>query len=382
MEQSNNIVTALLQTAANTAELPKTGKNDGADEFQKLLEEKSQAKDPLTEERPRTEKPAEAKKPVKADGQKKLQDPAEQSKEAAMQGLTVVGTAPEAMLNTVAIVKADLVDEGVGIPVGDGWVLVNSQQLQTAIDNGQVQPEMQEGTQTMDVSDPEADAMLEATAPGADNSPAAMLEKVVAEQTGQEIQPEAGEAQPQAKDGDGEVELLEVEQAPQRVFHDVEAAPVKVGEVYDARQTDEADVVKQVDTRISQALQDGESLVRIQLTPENLGSVTVEISQSADGILHVALNARSGETRSLLERHAGDLQGLLSSRGQQDVQVEVQRQSESQQNQNQQHQNYDGRNGHAQDGQERRQSRREHTSSQDFMQQLRLGLIPMDGEDI
>ena len=43
----------------------------------------------------------------------------------------------------------------------------------------------------------------------------------------------------------------------------------------------------------------------------------------------------------------------------------------------------DGHNGHAQDGQERRQQRREHTSSpQDFMQQLRLGLIPMDGEDI
>ena len=67
---------------------------------------------------------------------------------------------------------------------------------------------------------------------------------------------------------------------------------------------------------------------------------------------------------------------MLSSRGQ-EVQVDVQRQQESQQGQNQQHQqNYDGHNGHAQDGQERRQQRREHTSPQDFMQQLRLGLIP------
>ena len=67
---------------------------------------------------------------------------------------------------------------------------------------------------------------------------------------------------------------------------------------------------------------------------------------------------------------------MLSSRGQ-EVQVDVQRQQESQQGQNQQHQqNYDGHNGHAQDGQERRQQRREHTGPQDFMQQLRLGLIP------
>ena len=377
---SNNPALGMLQAIAAQSQGIKTGKGDADSDFQKLMDKAASGQpDSAVEDRPRAEKPAEVKKPVKADGQKKAQDPAEQSEEAAVQGLTVVGTAPAAMLNTVAIVKADSVDEGVGIPMGDGWVLVNSQQLQTAIDNGQVQPELQEGAQAMDVSDPKADAMLEATAPGADNSPAAMLEKVVAEQTGQEVQAEAGEAQPQQQDDTQEVELLDVEQGAQRIFHDVEAAPVKVGEAYGVQQVDEPDVVKQVDAQIGQALQDGESLVRIQLTPENLGSVTVEISQSADGILHVALNARSSETRSLLERHAGDLQGLLNSRNQQEVQVEVQRQSESQQNQNQQ--NYDGHNGHAHDGQERRQSRREHTSSQDFMQQLRLGLIPADGDE-
>ena len=376
MDQVNsNPALAILQAITSQNQLPKTGRSDADSDFQKLMDKAASGQpDSAVEDRPRAEKPAEVKKPVKADGQKKAQDPAEQSEEAAVQGLTVVGTAPAAMLNTVAIVKADSVDEGVGIPMGDGWVLVNSQQLQTAIDNGQVQPELQEGAQAMDVSDPKADAMLEATAPGADNSPAAMLEKVVAEQTGQEVQAEAGEAQPQQQDDTQEVELLDVEQGAQRIFHDVEAAPVKVGEAYGVQQVDEPDVVKQVDAQIGQALQDGESLVRIQLTPENLGSVTVEISQSADGILHVALNARSSETRSLLERHAGDLQGLLNSRNQQEVQVEVQRQSESQQN-------YDGHNGHAHDGQERRQSRREHTSSQDFMQQLRLGLIPADGDE-
>lgn len=184
------------------------------------------------------------------------------------------------------------------------------------------------------------------------------------------------EVKPQGEEDDAQVELLDTQQGPRQLFRDVEAAPVKVGEAYDVQETQEPDVARQIDTQLAQALEKGESMVRIQLTPEHLGSVTVEISQSADGILRVALSAHSAETRGLLERHAGDLQGMLSSRGQ-EVQVDVQRQQESQQGQNQQHQqNYDGHNGHAQDGQERRQQRREHTSPQDFMQQLRLGLIP------
>ena len=95
----------------------------------------------------------------------------------------------------------------------------------------------------------------------------------------------------------------------------------------------------------------------------------------------VELTAHNADTRGLLERHAGDLQGMLAGRTQQNVEVNVQRQQESQQDQNQQHQhNYDGHNGHAQDGQERRRQHQEHTSPEDFMQQLRLGLIPTDGE--
>ena len=74
-----------------------------------------------------------------------------------------------------------------------------------------------------------------------------------------------------------------------------------------------------------------------------------------------------------------ELQGLVSSRTQQSVEVDVQRGQENQQSQNQQR-SYDGHNGHAQDGQQERRQRREHTASQDFIQQLRLGLIPTDGE--
>ena len=201
------------------------------------------------------------------------------------------------------------------------------------------------------------------------------MEQAVMEEDAPAMEQFVQEAQPQEKD-DAKVEVTDVEQAPHRIFHDVEAAPIKVGEVYNAEQADGADVVNQVETQIAQALQQGESTVQVRLNPENLGEVTVQISMKSDGVLSVAINARNDDTRALLERHAGQLQELLSSRVRESVQVEVQRQQESQQGQDQHP--YDGHNGHSQGGQEQRRPRREHTSSQDFIQQLRLGLIPMD----
>ena len=230
----------------------------------------------------------------------------------------------------------------------------------------------------IDVSDPEVDAMLKATVPGADNSPAAMLDRVVTDQFGKVVEQAV---QSQEDDGDGEVKLIEVEQAPQRLFHDVKAAPVKVGEVYDAQQTEEPDVVGQVDTAIARALENGESTITVSLNPENLGEITVQMSVKTGGTLAVAISVHNDDTKALLERHAANLQELLSSRVKESVEVDIQRGQESQQNQQQQ-QNYEGHNGHAQDSrEERRQQHREHSaSSQDFMQQLRLGLIPSDGE--
>ena len=228
-----------------------------------------------------------------------------------------------------------------------------------------------------DVSDPKADAMLEATDPTVEHGPAQMLEKLADEVAGvEENGPQlfqTGEAE-----ADTEAEITDADAGPQTLFHDVKAAPVKVGDVY-TEQPDQPDVVKQIDTGLAQALEKGESMVRIQLNPENLGSVTVEITRSAEGLIRVALSAHSGETRGLLERHAGELQGMIANRTQQDVEVNVQHSQEGQQGQNQQNP-YDGRNGSGQGGQEeRRQPRREQSGdSRDFMQQLRLGLIPGD----
>ncbi len=380
MEQVNsNPVLAMLQAIASQNQIPKTGKSGLDSDFQKMMDKAASSTSGDT----------------KADGAEKT-DAAGKNEEAPVEqedALTRVKKMLEQNGNVVAF-KPDWpwikIDLGTGETIatynpGEYIALFNGETFENIPITG-LEPwqhaqlnQLLIDPQPIDVSDPRVDAMLEATAPGADNSPAALLEKLTGEQFGKEIKQIVEEVQPQEQEGDTEMEIVEVDQAPQKLFHDVEAAPVKVGDVYNAEQVDEPNVVQQIDAGLAQALQKGESMVRIQLNPENLGSVTIEISQSAEGIIRVALSAHSSETRGLLERHAGELQGLLAERSQQSVEVDVQRQAESQQNQNQQ--NYDGHNGHAQDGQERRRHQQEPASSQDFIQQLRLGLIPSDGDD-
>lgn len=371
MEQTNMVLSA-FQAMAAQGMVPKTGKagDKAAGDFQKLLDQKSQASsksDAPVEQKPKTDTTPDQKE----EGPVQAEDPLEQIKKLAEQGYAIFQPA-------VGMVTAD----GQSFESGEyviAWEGSNVQFIPvTDLDESQMQQLKQlltEPMQTIDVSDPEADALLEMTAPGAEIDPAKLLETALDEQAGEAVQQVVEEVNPQQKD-DQTVEVLDVEQAPQQLFHDVKAAPIKVGEVYTEQPVDESNVLNQVDAQLAQALQTGETMVRIQLTPENLGEVTVEITQTADGALRIALSAHNDSTRGLLERHAGDLQGMLSNRAEQSVEVSVQRQQESQQNQNQQH-SYDGHNGHAQDGQERRQ-RREHTSSQDFMQQLRLGLISDD----
>lgn len=386
-----NVAAALLQTMASQTELPKpAGKTDGdgLSDFQKMLEEKSQEKDPLLEEpartRPRAETGPVVKKTEKASVEKP-ESPLERAKKLAEQGAWF--TQPQVGFVDVNLETGEIIAE-----YQPGEYILAHLDGQTEViptvglepwERFQLQQLLAESGQTIDVTDPAADALLEATDPNVEHGPAELLEEVVDEQAGKVIGQAVEGAQPQQQDEEEtpQGELLDMEQAPRQLFRDVEAAPVKVGEVYDAQPAEETDVAQQLSAGVAQALERGESLVRVRLNPQSLGEVTVELRQSAEGILHVAITAQNSQTRGLLERHAGDLQGLLSARGQA-VEVEVQQPQENQQNQNQhqnQQRNYEGQNGggQSQDGQERRQ-RRTHTSSQDFLQQLRLGLIPTE----
>lgn len=395
MEQVKNSMTLdILQTMAAQNQLPKTESKANSDsDFQKMMDKAvAGSREAETEETPETEVPTQGKA-EKGSAQEKgpvQEDPVETSKKLQV-FLTPVPPSVLAQYPTEWLPQN--LEEGepvvcIGVRTGkngeDIPILVGAREAARIYGRDDI----------VYVSDEKADAMLEMTAPGADSSPAALLEKVVDDRLGKvaddavndvvkdvandavkaAVRPEAAQKE---SDDTPPMEVIDARQAPQPLFHDVKAAPVKVGEVYDVPKTEEPDVVRQVDAGLAQALEKGESLVRIQLSPENLGSITVEITRSTEGVIHVALSAHSGETRNLLERHVGELQGLLSNRTQQSVEVNVQRQQESQQNQNH---SYDGHNGHAQDGGQRRRQRQEQTGGQDFIQQLRLGLIPMDSE--
>jgi flagellar hook-length control protein FliK len=116
--------------------------------------------------------------------------------------------------------------------------------------------------------------------------------------------------------------------------------------------------------------------VELQLTPENLGRVQVEIVLGENGALRVAIHAENLNTQNLLRQDASSLQNVLGRNTQQEVIVDVPRQEEAQQ------QNlYDDRQEQQQQQERQQNSRSEtRTSDQDFLDQLRLGLISLVDE--
>lgn len=160
-------------------------------------------------------------------------------------------------------------------------------------------------------------------------------------------------------------------ESAQTVFRNVQSVPIKVGETFSAERTETEDVNSQLAQQIIPAVEQGQTKVEIQLTPETLGSVKVEITQSENGALHVAISAQNSESRNLLAKNADSLQSLLAARSQAPVQVEVQRQEDSQPKDP-----YNGQNGHPSQNQQQQQRQPEHAkSSEDFLHQLRLGLV-------
>lgn len=369
-----------------------TGVADG--QFQKLLEQHAkpaekpnasqpqdqdaakQPTDSTTEKSEAAEGTADSEKPVIGIKEKPgREDPLEQAKRLAEMGATFY--LPEA---DDVWIDADLeAGEVYGIFSPKEYIIgkttnLTENILTAGLDDQQMEQLHQIVGDLRRVSgaeDPRADAMLEATDPTVEHGPAQLLEKVVAEQTGEVVEQAAEKVlNPQEDDGI-QTELVDVGRGSEQLFHDVEAAPVKVGESFDPQLAQ--DVNEQIAAQIIPALQQGETRVELQLTPENLGTVKVEITQTENGSLHIAITAENSQTRNMLEKTADNLQNLLASRTQNEVRVEVQRQEESQA----QHNNYDGHNSqHQQQEQQQQQHRQQsYEDSLDFLHQLRLGLV-------
>lgn len=170
---------------------------------------------------------------------------------------------------------------------------------------------------------------------------------------------------------DGDEPKAEAAEVEEPLFHDVKAAPVKVGESYETVDTQEPDMDEKLADAIRQAAQNGSERVEIRLTPQNLGALTIEMAKDASGALQVVIHASSSKAAGLLHQHLDGLHAALQSYSQEPVQIEVQRGEESQQQNLHQQADPDGR-GRQQQNQQ--QEREEHDSG-DFLQKLRLGLV-------
>ncbi len=152
------------------------------------------------------------------------------------------------------------------------------------------------------------------------------------------------------------------------LFRKVEATPVKVAETVN---TQEPDMEAQIAKKLIAAANAGDQSVTIQLTPENLGTITAQITRTAEGLLQIVLQASTSEATSLLSNHASNLAAALQGGGQ-TVTVEVQQPKESEQTDGQSDSSTDaeakGENPH------QHKQRKEEAVSDDFIQQMRLGL--------
>lgn len=172
---------------------------------------------------------------------------------------------------------------------------------------------------------------------------------------------------------EGEAEIVELPQ--QSLFQELRAVPIKVGETSAAQRSEQLKgMEKQLLGPLSKAIERGDTKVEIRLKPAYLGTVKVELTRGADGSLQVLLSAENPRTQALLDKHAADLQSTLFDQTQEPVRVEVRQPEETQRGNDYQQ---DGRQGGRQ---QERQHREQSQDGRDFLQQLRLGLLPLDAE--
>ena len=169
------------------------------------------------------------------------------------------------------------------------------------------------------------------------------------------------------------------EEAPvgeQPVFHETRAVPVKVGERYEAVDTQKPEMDNQLADAIRSAAQAGTERIQIRLAPQNLGSLVIEMTKDANGALQVVLHTSNARAAGVLNQHLDGLHTALQNYGQEEVHVEVQRGQESQE----QHFKQADPDGRGQQQSRQQQERREETpeNGQEFLQKLRLGLFGTD----
>lgn len=386
-----NIMDTLLlqqmqQMAAGMTALPQTGSKDksGASSFQDLMDQINRDTSAASKETKETKDSKDASgKPVK--DQEKTEEtleegaPVQTEEQEELRPQDMVANPnvvnfveffqPEAALaveESVITVPVEAIPEesveGAGMEL-DGQLPMLDTAVETSVE---METPMEQNTGSFQEAMAE-EIPQEQAAPVENAAEAAPVQETEqAEKPRQEVEVEAVVTQEEGDEPKGEAA-----EAPEAVFHDAKAAPVKVGERYETVDTQAPNMDEQVAAAVRQAVQAGSQRIEIRLTPENLGELVIEMTRDAGGALQVVLHASTSRAAGLLTEHLTGLHAALQAQNAQTVHVEVQRGQESQQ-QNL-HQQTDP-NGHHQ--QHRQQERRqEQTGGEDFLQKLRLGLF-------
>lgn len=198
-----------------------------------------------------------------------------------------------------------------------------------------------------------------------------------ARESGAQTPADAGETAGRPAGGEQELpelDSVQTEGAAQPLFDRTEHMPVKVGEAGTLDAT-EPDFAPRLAKAITEAEQEGARHVELKLAPEHLGKLSVELTQGKDGVLHIVFHAENEQAMKLLQEHSATLVSMLHGSHSGEIQVEVPRPQQGEQPW-QQPEQQPGQ----QHGRNPQEQGRQRQSTEDFLQQLRLGLLGVEAE--
>ena len=198
-----------------------------------------------------------------------------------------------------------------------------------------------------------------------------------ARESGAQTPADAGETAGRPARGEQELpelDSVQTEGAAQPLFDRTEHMPVKVGEA-DTLDATEPDFAPRLAKAITEAEQEGARHVELKLAPEHLGKLSVELTQGKDGVLHIVFHAENEQAMKLLQEHSATLVSMLHGSHSGEIQVEVPRPQQGEQPW-QQPEQQPGQ----QHGRNPQEQGRQRQSTEDFLQQLRLGLLGVEAE--
>ena len=154
------------------------------------------------------------------------------------------------------------------------------------------------------------------------------------------------------------------------LFERVEATPIQVAEPVRA---DQPEFPVQIADKISKAVNQGANTIEVQLTPYELGKITIRLTMTEEGT-QISMHSANAKTIRLLTEHAANIGAVVEHNQPGTVSVTVEQdQPNAQQQQQYAQQEHQG------NGQQQQQQGNRHAPAQndDFVQQLRLGLASL-----